>query len=201
MNKFCCHGALFLWQLQHFMNMGCLSNTVTMATFTRFLLKITANLIDKICYYASCINELSLNDSKKLWCLTLFTCLLLNIVQNVVKSLFSAGGPNILYAYHVLVLNRLTGVQTGIFTNENDKCFCFSSDHSIILKCLHENISLGYAVVIWTHVQKFTLESLVGIKRQKKSDAHVQAGTTLILVFILPVAGVILTRPKLTVIP
>ena len=28
------------------------------------LLKITANLIDKICYYASCINELSLIDSK-----------------------------------------------------------------------------------------------------------------------------------------
>ena len=49
MNKFCCHddGALFLWQLQHFMNMGCLSNTVVMAIFKRFLLKITANVIDK----------------------------------------------------------------------------------------------------------------------------------------------------------
>ena len=30
------------------------------------LLKITAILIDKICYYASCMNEPSLNDSKKL---------------------------------------------------------------------------------------------------------------------------------------
>ena len=49
---------------QHFMNMGCLSYTVAMATFTRFLLKITANLIDKICYYASRMNELSLNGSK-----------------------------------------------------------------------------------------------------------------------------------------
>ena len=47
------------------MNMGCLSIMVAMPTFTRFLLKITANLIDKICYYASCINEPSLNDSKK----------------------------------------------------------------------------------------------------------------------------------------
>ena len=32
MNEFCCHGALFPWQPQHFMNMGCLSNTVAMAT-------------------------------------------------------------------------------------------------------------------------------------------------------------------------
>ena len=41
MNDFCCHGALFLWQLQHSMNMGCLSNTVAMATFMRFLLKLS----------------------------------------------------------------------------------------------------------------------------------------------------------------
>ena len=37
-NEFCCHGALFLWQLQHLMNMGCLSSTVAMATLT-FTLK------------------------------------------------------------------------------------------------------------------------------------------------------------------
>ena len=42
-------GALFLWQHQQFMNMGCLSNTVVMATITRYLLEITAHLIDKIC--------------------------------------------------------------------------------------------------------------------------------------------------------
>ena len=66
MNEFHCHGALFLWQLQHFMNMGCLSNTVAMATFTRFLFRITANLLDKICYYASRMKEHSLNDSKKI---------------------------------------------------------------------------------------------------------------------------------------
>ena len=65
MNEFCCHGVLFLWQLQHFMTMGCLSNTVTMATFTRILLKITTNYIDKICFYASHMNIPSLNDSKK----------------------------------------------------------------------------------------------------------------------------------------
>ena len=53
MNEFCCHGALLLWQLKHFMNMGSLSNTITMAAFTGFLLKITANLIDKICDYSS----------------------------------------------------------------------------------------------------------------------------------------------------
>ena len=64
MKEFLCSGALFLWQLQHFMNMGCLSNTVAMATFMRFLLKIIANFIDKICYYASRINEPSLNDRK-----------------------------------------------------------------------------------------------------------------------------------------
>ena len=81
MNEFCCQGALFLWQLQHFMNMGCLSNTVAMATFTRVLLKITATLIDKICYYASRMNEPSLNDSTKLWFLTLFKCILDNIAE------------------------------------------------------------------------------------------------------------------------
>ena len=44
------------------------------------------------------------------------------------------------------------------------KFFCFSRDHSIYdWKCLHEKISLSYAVVIWTHVQKYTLKSLVGI--------------------------------------
>ena len=32
-NEFCCHGALFQWHRQHFLNMACLSN---MATFTRF---------------------------------------------------------------------------------------------------------------------------------------------------------------------
>ena len=64
-NEFCCHGALFLWQLQHFMNMMYLSYTVAMATFTRFLLKIIANLIDEICFYASRMDALSLNDSKK----------------------------------------------------------------------------------------------------------------------------------------
>ena len=66
MNEFHCHGALFLWQLQHFMNMGCFSITVAMATFTRFLLRITANLLDTICYYTSRMNEPFLNDSKKL---------------------------------------------------------------------------------------------------------------------------------------
>ena len=66
MNEFCCHGALFLWQLQHFMNMVCLSNTVDMATFMRFLLKIIAKLIDKVCYCASRMDEPSLNDIEKL---------------------------------------------------------------------------------------------------------------------------------------
>ena len=46
------------------MNMGCLSNIVAMAIVTQFLLKITVSLIDKICYYASHMNEPSLNDSK-----------------------------------------------------------------------------------------------------------------------------------------
>ena len=76
---------------------GCLSNTVAMATVTRYFLKqITANLIDKICYYASHMNESSLNDSKKFWFLTCFKCTLLNLVQNVVRSLLSAGDPNII---------------------------------------------------------------------------------------------------------
>ena len=44
----------------------CLSNTVARATFTRFLFKIIANLIGKICYYASRMDEPSLNDSEKL---------------------------------------------------------------------------------------------------------------------------------------
>ena len=32
---------------------------------------------------------------------------------------------NILYVYHVLVVNHLTGVQTGIFMGENDCSFVF----------------------------------------------------------------------------
>ena len=62
-NEFCGHGPLFLWQLQHFMDTGCLNNKVAKVTFTRFLLNITANLIDKICHYASHMNEPSLNAS------------------------------------------------------------------------------------------------------------------------------------------
>ena len=65
-NECCCLEALFLWQLQHFINMGCFSNTVAMATFMRFLLKISAILIDKTCHYALHMNEHCLNDSKKL---------------------------------------------------------------------------------------------------------------------------------------
>ena len=61
----------------------------------RFLLKIITHLIDKICYYASCMDEPSLNDSEKLWFLTLFKCVLVSLLQNVVRSLLSAGGPNI----------------------------------------------------------------------------------------------------------
>ena len=75
-----------------FMNMGCRSNTVAMGIFTRSFLKITANLIDRICHYASHMNETSLNDSKNFENLK---CMLHNIVQNVVRSLLSAGGQNI----------------------------------------------------------------------------------------------------------
>ena len=93
MNEFCGHGGLFLWQLRHFMNMRCLSNMVAMATFTRLLNKMSAKLIGMICYYASCMKEPSLNDSKRLRVLTLFTCILFNVLQNVVRSLLSAGAP------------------------------------------------------------------------------------------------------------
>ena len=93
MNKCFWHWALFLWQPQNFMSIGCLSNTVAMVTVTRFLRKIIANLIDKICYYASHMNYPFLKDSQKLWFLTLFKCVLLNIEPNVVRSLLPAGGP------------------------------------------------------------------------------------------------------------
>ena len=39
-----------------FYEYGCLSNTVAMATFMRFLHKVIANLIDYICYYALRMN-------------------------------------------------------------------------------------------------------------------------------------------------
>ena len=65
-----------------------------MATFSRFLLRITANLVDKICYYASRMNEPFLNDSKKWWFLILFKCIFVNLLHNVVRSLLSARGPN-----------------------------------------------------------------------------------------------------------
>ena len=63
MNEFSCHAALFLWQLQHFMNMGCLNITVAIASHM-ILAKINFKLNRKICYYASRMNESSLNDSK-----------------------------------------------------------------------------------------------------------------------------------------
>ena len=55
----------FYGNSQHFMNTGCLSNKIAMVTVTRFLLRITANLIDKI-WYVSHMNKPSLNDSKKM---------------------------------------------------------------------------------------------------------------------------------------
>ena len=67
MNKYYRPGALFIWQLQHFMNMGCFSDMVAMATVERFLFKITANLLDKICYYASHMTEPCLNDSNNFY--------------------------------------------------------------------------------------------------------------------------------------
>ena len=93
MNEHFWHGALFLWQLQHFMSIGCLRNTIAMVTFTRFFCKIIAYLIEKICYYASRMNDPSLKDSKKLWFLTLFKCVLLSIEPNVVRFFWSARGP------------------------------------------------------------------------------------------------------------
>ena len=74
---------------------------------------------------------------------------------------------NILYVFIVLVVNHLTGVQLErVFSwLKTTKLFCFSRDHSVyVWKLLHEKISLSYAMVIWSHVQKFTLKSLVGIK-------------------------------------
>ena len=75
------------------MNMVCLSNTAAMATFTRCLLKIIANVIDKICYYVSRIDQPSLNNSEKLRFLRSFKCVLVNLMQNVIRSLLSAGIP------------------------------------------------------------------------------------------------------------
>ena len=46
------------------MNVGYLSNTVAIATTAQFFLKLTANLIGKICCYAPHMNESSLNDSE-----------------------------------------------------------------------------------------------------------------------------------------
>ena len=58
-----------------FYKYGFLNNTVAKATVTRFSLRITANLIYKICYYASHMNESSLNDSKNFRFVTLFNCM------------------------------------------------------------------------------------------------------------------------------
>ena len=48
------------------MNIGCLSNTAAMVTFTQFFCKIIAYVIEKICYYASHMNYPSLKDNKKI---------------------------------------------------------------------------------------------------------------------------------------
>ena len=107
MNEFCCHGALFLWHLGHFMNMRCFSNMVAMATLMWRLNKMSSKLIEMIRYYASCMNAPSLTDSKKLWFLTLFRCVLLSTLQIVVRSLLSAGGPYFLSVHHFLYLFTL----------------------------------------------------------------------------------------------
>ena len=41
------------------------------------------------------MDELSLNDSEKLWCLTLLKCVIVTLLQDVLRSLLSAGGPYI----------------------------------------------------------------------------------------------------------
>ena len=54
-NECCCHAALFLWQLQHFMNTGCLSNTVVM-TIVTFVFTLMADYpfkINKFCCHAA----------------------------------------------------------------------------------------------------------------------------------------------------
>ena len=111
MNEFCCHGALFLWQLQHFMNTGCLSNKVAMVTFTRFLLRITANLIDKIWYYVSHMNELSLNDSKKMWFLTLFKHVLLEHIAECCKGPFCQPGAHMLKNWKILTAKKKKAIE------------------------------------------------------------------------------------------
>ena len=55
------------------------------------------NIIDKICYCEPRMNEPSLNDSKNLWFLTLYKCVLVDLLHNVVRSLLSAGG----YLYNI----------------------------------------------------------------------------------------------------
>ena len=104
MNEYFWHGAVFLWQPQHLMSIGCVSNTVAMVTATRFLGKIIANLIDKIFYYTFRMNYSSLKNSQKLWFLTLFKCVLLNIEPNVVRSLLSAGDVT----YHANISRQFT---------------------------------------------------------------------------------------------
>ena len=52
LTEFCCHGTLFLWQHQHFMNIRCFINTVALTTFMWCLHKVSAHLQDKICCYA-----------------------------------------------------------------------------------------------------------------------------------------------------
>ena len=69
-----------------------LSHMVATATFTRLLNKTSSKLIGMICYYASRMNEPSLNDSKS-HDFNTFTCILLKILQNVVKVPFVNRGP------------------------------------------------------------------------------------------------------------
>ena len=78
--KFCHHGALFLWQHHHFVNIRCFSNVVAMTTFIWLLHKVSAHLKDKICYYEPCLKTMG-----KWWFFTLLKCVIPNILQNLVS--------------------------------------------------------------------------------------------------------------------
>ena len=71
-NKCCCHAALFLCNSSILWTWGASVIQLPWQQSHDFSKKITANLIDKICYYALHMNESALNDSKNFRFLTLF---------------------------------------------------------------------------------------------------------------------------------
>ena len=117
----------------HFMSIRCLSNTVAMVTFTWFLSKIIANLIDKICYSASRMNYPTLKNSQKLWFLTLFKCVLLKYRAKCCNVPFVSRGPKWAASWQNQEngMNAQHRLRSAWASTQSDQSLCYLHEESL----------------------------------------------------------------------